>query len=185
MHGGEESNQMNLDSKKQYAKIATIPILALVLYAVFPRTESRQNSATHEKSNAQSSSDDDRSRNRVPNSTASLRPEKRTEWPVFDSSEILTIDPFDKGMIFPENAVSTTKESSSDSPQQKLVSSPLLSQQATKVSDVKIQAIFQSSRGIAALVDTKLIHVGDRLDDGTEVMEITPEQLIVVAPSVE
>jgi hypothetical protein len=184
MRWGEESNQMNLGSKKQYAKIAVIPILALVLYAVFPGKESRKNSATHEKSNAQSSSDD-RPRNRLPRLTTSMRTEKKTEWPVFDSSEILTIDPFDKGMIFPENAISTTKESSSDSPQQKLVSSPLLSQQTTKVSDVKIQAIFRSSRGIAALVDTRLIHVGDRLSDGREVVEITPEQLIVVVPKVD
>jgi hypothetical protein len=185
MHGGEESNQMNLGSKKQYAKIAAIPLLSLVLYAVFPRTESRQDSTTHEKSNAQSSSGDHRSRNRLPSSTTSLGKEKRTEWPNFSLSDISTIDPFDKGMIFPENAVSTTKESSSDSPQQKLVSSPLLSHQATKVSDVKIQAIFRSSRGIAALVDTRLIHVGDQLSDGTEVVEITPEKLIVVVPNVE
>jgi hypothetical protein len=176
---------MNLDSKKQYAKIAVIPILALVLYAVFPRTENRENSAAQVKNASQLSSVDNQSRIRVPNNTAALSKVKRTEWPNFSLSDISTIDPFDKGMIFPEHAVSTTKESSSDSPQQKLVSSPLLSQQATKVSDVKIQAIFRSSRGIAALVDTKLIHVGDRLDDGTEVMEITPEQLIVVAPSVE
>ena len=172
---------MNLANKKQYTKIAAIPVLALVLYFVFPRTE---NSATHAKNDAQSASLDDRTRIRVQNSTASLRKEK-TEWPNFNFSDVSTIDPFDKGMIFPESAASTTKESSSDSSQQKLVSSPLLTQQATKVSAVKIQAIFRSSRGIAALVDTRLIHVGDRLSDGTEVLEITPEQLIVVAPQME
>lgn len=107
------------------------------------------------------------------------------EWPVFDSSVILSIDPFDKGMIFPENAVNTAKESPADSSQHTLVSSPLLSQRATKVSDVKIQAIFRSSRGTAALVDSRLIQVGDRLNDGTEVVEITPEQLIVGVPRVE
>lgn len=176
---------MNLDSKKQYAKIAAIPILALVLYAVFPRTGTRENSATHEKDNSQSGSLDDRSRVRVPKSTASLGKEKRTEWPSFSSSDIATIDPFDKGMIFPENTGSTSDEMSSGLPQQKLVSSPSFTPPATKVSDLKIQAIFQSSRGIAALVDTRLIHVGDRLNDGTEVMEITPEQLIVGAPQME
>jgi hypothetical protein len=185
MHGGEESNQMNLDNKKQYAKIALIPMLALVLYAVFPRTENRENNAAQVKSASQLSRLDNHSRIRVPNSTAALSKEKSTEWPSFSLSDISTIDPFDKGMIFPENAVSTTKESSADSSQPTLVSSPLLSHRATKVSDVKIQAIFRSSRGIAALVETKLIHVGDRLDDGTEVMEITPEKLIVIVPQVE
>jgi hypothetical protein len=114
-----------------------------------------------------------------------MRKEKRPEWPIFDSSDILTIDPFDKSMIFPESAVSTTQDGPSDVSQQKLVSSPSLTQQATKVSGVKIEAIFRSSRGIAALVDTRLIQVGDRLNDGSEVIEITPEQLIVVVPKVE
>jgi hypothetical protein len=182
MRGGEESNQMNLRSNKQYAKIAAIPVLAIVLYTVFPRTEKV---ATLDKNDSQRGRLEDQTRVRVPNSTATMRKEKRPEWPIFDSSDILTIDPFDKRMIFPESAVSTTQDGPSDASQQKLVSSPSLTQQATKVSDVKIQAIFRSSRGIAALVDTRLIQVGDRLNDGSEVIEITPEQLIVVVPKVE
>jgi hypothetical protein len=173
---------MNFSSKKQYAMMAAIPILGVVLYAVFPRTEKV---ATNEKRNSQSDALDNPSRIPRQISTALLTKEKRPEWPVYSSTEISTIDPFDKGMIFRESAIRNPNEGSLDSSQQNLVSSSTLTQQATKVSDVKIQAIFRSSRGVAALVDTRLIHVGDRLNDGTEVTEITPEQLIVVVPKVE
>lgn len=172
---------MNATTMQRYAKIATIPVLALVLYCVLPRDK---NIATDNKANSPSDKVENRPARHGKYATADKTMAKKPEWPVYRALDIASTDPFDKTMIFPETVVHLDGKEPSDSSTQKLISSSTTTQ-TVKVSDVKIQAIFRSPKGFAALVDTRLIQVGDRLSDGAEVIEITPDNLIVAVPNMD
>ena len=172
---------MKTSKMQRYAKIASIPVLALVFYGVLPRDK---NIATNNKTSSPSDKVENRSASHAKFATAEKTMTKKPEWPVYRALDIASTDPFDKTMIFPESVVHLDGKEPSDSSTQKLISSSMTTQ-TVKVADVKIQAIFRSPKGFAALVDTRLIQVGDRLSDGAEVIEITPDHLIVAVPNMD
>ena len=104
----------------------------------------------------------------------------KQEWPEYQLSELGNVDPFDKRMIFPESAPKRIDPSDSD--KQTLVST-IGRSGASSLENIKVQAVFQSPKGIAALVGEHVIHVGDLLQDGTQVIGITPEHLILASPT--
>ena len=104
----------------------------------------------------------------------------KQEWPEFQLSELGNVDPFDKRMIFPESA--PKRSDTSDSDKQTLVST-IGRYGASSLENIKVQAVFQSPKGIAALVGEHVIHVGDLLQDGTQVIGITPEHLVLASPT--
>ena len=172
---------MNTSTMQRYAKIATIPVLALVFYAVLPRDKTID---PNNKTSSPSDKVEHRSASHTREAAADKTLKKKPEWPVYCSLDIATTDPNDKTMIFPATAIPLAGKEPSVSSPQKLISSATTTQ-TVKMSEVKIQAIFRSPKGIAALVDTRLIQVGDRLADGTKVIEITPDNLIVSVPNID
>jgi hypothetical protein len=47
----------------------------------------------------------------------------------------------------------------------------------------RLKAVYQSQNGPVALVDSKLVRVGDLLEDGSLVLEIHPRHLVLTAPT--
>ena len=162
-----------------YVKIGAIPVLLGFLYVVFPGKPPALDHLTSEP-------------NAVTIDTTSHAEGQKTSevdgigkilWPEFQFSELGNCNPFDRRTIFPELAARSTESESSASDRQSFVA--IHSQTiASKLDPLKVQAVFQSPQGIAALVGDRVFHVGDLLDDGTMVTSITPEQLIVALPSV-
>ncbi len=163
-----------------YVKVAMIPLLFGILYLVIRGARNEPSvvltaptNATPAISPAKGEQTQD-----TKESELSVKP----QWPKFTFSELANVDPFDRRMIFPDPLAKALPTDPNDSEKQLLVGSnrPL---SASLLESLKIHAIFQSPQGIAALVDERIIHIGDRLKDGTQVIGITPEQLIVESPT--
>lgn len=100
-------------------------------------------------------------------------------WPTISSSELENSDPFDRGMLFPDLPSPNALSTKDGVDQQVLVS---VGGSEVKTVETKIQAVFHSPVGIAAMVGDRVVHVGDQLADGRFVVGITAEQL-VLAPA--
>ncbi|HUP78264.1 MAG TPA: hypothetical protein VM260_06825 [Pirellula sp.] len=168
---------MNLKSNQSYLKIGMIPLFGGILYYVLSGNQSVPDITA------------DNAKNGIANSPAtgklSEKPDghdfvSKQEWPEFQLNGLENVDPFDKRMIFPESAPKFSD--SSDSDKQTLVST-ISRSGASRLENIKVQAVFQSPKGIAALVGEQVIHVGDLLQDGTQVIGITPEHLILASPT--
>ena len=162
-----------------YVKIGAIPVLLGIVYVVFP---GKPPALDHLASEPNAVAIDTTSHAEAQKTSEAERIGK-IRWPEFQLSDLKNCNPFDRRTIFPELAAKSTESESSASDRQSFVA--MQSQTITsKLEPLKVQAVFQSSQGIAALVGDRVFHVGDLLDDGTMVTSITPEQLIVALPGV-
>ena len=170
---------MKAKSTADYVKLGLIPLLLGVLYCVIPRdnketaaTESSQQSAA--KSNATAPREVQRTSTQVDITSLSA-------WPAFRSDDFADMDPFDRRMIVPEVLEPTVSNESSISDHEILVSNLARPEREP----LKIQAVFESPKGIVALVDDRVIQVGDQLEDGSKVIEITRDQIVVARTGIE
>ena len=168
-------------SKLDYLKIGMIPLLGGILYMVLPMNVNDPGATA---SNANPVADTVTPPKSKPNERSVVSEQvSTTKWPVFTLHEIENVDPFDRRRIFPELSPKAPTSDSTVSGFPSLVD--VLGVPSKKsLMPIKIQAVFQSPKGIAALVDERVLHIGDRLEDGTEVIDITPEQLIVAPMSI-
>ena len=157
-----------------------IPLLGGILYYVLIGTQSVPDEIATDPKNAVANSPAKGERSEKPDGRDF---DSRQEWPEFQLSELSNVDPFDKRMIFPESAPKASSNDPSDSDKQTLVST-IGRSGASRLENIKVQAVFQSPQGIAALVGEHVIHVGDLLQDGTQVIGITPEHLILASPTI-
>ena len=151
-------------------KIGMIPFLLGILYFVFPGKPSTPHGIAGEQKKEPTTGE------RIQRSEG-RETIVQAPWPEYHLGDLENVNPFDRSMIFPE----LSKEVASDamtSDRQSLVALHGLPA-ANKTEPLKVQAVFQSPQGIAALVGDRVIHIGDLLEDGTQVIGITPEQLVV------
>ncbi len=163
-----------------YMKIGVIPFLLGILYLTLSAKPPTQDALTSE-SKAATHGNPHHEAGKTSKGTGNS---KRIPWPEFELSDLKKCDPFDRHMIFPALATQSAESESKPINRQSLVathSQPFPS----KLEPIKVQAVFESPRGIAALVGDRVLHVGDQLSDGSQVMSITPEQLIVSSPGVD
>ena len=85
-------------------------------------------------------------------------------------------------MIFPEKEPANTDDSSSENDDRSLVSS--LEAKSKSTETLKVQVVFQTRTGISAMLDDRIIRVGDLLEDGRQVIQITPECLVLAPPTI-
>ncbi len=169
---------MNSQTAFAYIKIGMIPCLLGILYFVLPgKPPTPDGIATQQKSEPHG----------LPNSEPSQKSEgnesdAKAQWPAFQLSDLESVDPFDRRMIFPELSRTAASDPNAVDRQSLVAINSLPA--ASKSEPIKVQAVFQSPQGIAALVGDRVIHVGDQLADGTHVIGITPEQLVVAMPSI-
>ncbi len=168
-------------SKLDYLKIGMIPLLGGILYVVLP-TNAKEPGTTASNANPVADTVAD-TKSKANEHAVASEPASTTKWPTFTLRELENVDPFDRKRIFPELSPKAPTSDSVVSGFQSLVDAPGVASKKSPM-PIKIQAVFQSPKGIAALVGERVIHIGDRLEDGTEVIEITPEQLIVAPMSV-
>lgn len=163
-----------------YVKIAMIPLLLAILYWVF--SSNRTAPAVVGSVSADATSDFPTVKN-APKQDSKLKVlSSKVHWPEYSSNELVNVDPFDRRMIFPEPLAKAMPTNSNDSEKHLLVGSnrPL---SASPLESFQVQAVFQSPQGIAALIGERIIRIGDRLKDGTQVIGITPQQLTVESPT--
>jgi len=168
---------MNQKSNQSYLKIGLIPLFGGILYYVLPGKQFVSDETATDPKSAVANSPATGKRSEQPDGRDFV---SKREWPEFQLNELGNVDPFDKRMIFPESAPNFSDPSDSD--KQTLVST-IGRSGASRLENIKVQAVFQSPKGITALVGENVIHVGDLLQDGTQVNGITPEHLILASPT--
>jgi hypothetical protein len=168
-------------SKLDYLKIGMIPLLGGILYMVLPMNATDPGSTA---SKAPPVADRVTAPKSKPNERSMVIDSvSTTKWPVFTLGELENVDPFDRRRLLPDLSRKATTSDSAVSGFPSLVDAPGAPSKKSST-PIKIQAVFQSPKGIAALVGERVIHIGDRLEDGTEVIDITPEQLTFAPMSV-
>ena len=160
---------MKHSSRAKYIKIGMVPLLLGVLYFVIPARKSVPESDSTV----------------APTRTARIVANPKSDanglapkiaWPSIPLSELEGTDPFDRRILFPDLASHDKPSDGNNAGHQVLVRAEVSQDnQAPHI----IQAVFQSPTGIAALVGDRVIHVGDQLADGTLVLGITAEHLIL------
>ncbi len=156
-------------------KIGMIPFLLGILYFVFPGKPPTLDGNINESKTGPTESES----SRIPEVKELVA---KAQWPEYQLNDLKNVDPFDRSMIFPELSRSAASDPSALDRQSLVAINNSLA--ASKIEPIKVQAIFQSPQGIAALVGDRVVHVGDQLEDGTLVTEITSEQLVVAMPSI-
>lgn len=161
---------MNRQTAIGTIKIGMIPFLLGILYFVFPGKPSTPDGIAAEQKKEPTTGERIQSSEDRDTIVQAL-------WPEFHLGDLENVNPFDRSMIFPELS-KTVASDAMPLDRQSLVAINSLPA-ANKLEALKVQAVFQSPQGIAALVGDRVIHIGDLLEDGTQVIEITPEQLVV------
>ncbi len=151
-------------------KLLLIPLLLGTLYFVLPSKRKTPESESTVASAVSSV------RNELNPAVDTCSVGIKIDWPMISSSELENLDPFDRGMLFPELPSPNALSYKDGVDQQVLVS---VGGSEDKTVETKIQAVFHSRVGIAAMVGDRVVHVGDQLADGRLVVGITAEQLIL------
>ena len=166
---------MNQQTALGYIKIGMIPFLLGILYFAFPGKPPTPDGNAKEPKTGPTESEP----SRIPEGKELVA---KAQWPDYQLHDLENVDPFDRTMIFPE--LSKSAASGPLALDRHTLVAINNSPAASKMEPIKVQAIFQSPQGIAALVGDRVVHVGDQLEDGTLVTEITPEQLVVAMPCI-
>ena len=171
-----------------YVKLGLIPVLAGVLFLVLrpgatSSTISTTNIGPASPIVAAPTVEAETTNQQAEKSSSHLI--ARAPQPTFTAirhEDIAHIDPFDRRMIFPEKEPANTDDSSSENDDRSLVSS--LEAKSKSTETLKVQVVFQTRTGISAMLDDRIIRVGDLLEDGRQVIQITPECLVLAPPTI-
>lgn len=169
---------LNRMSLKQRVYVASIPILVGILVLQLRRpdqTDSMDEPATAGVSAVES-------KRSSGNDSADLRSaSSHSQWPVFGRVTETPFNPFSRDILFPKTNVTSRNSSDVAGAAPQLVSTKVTSS-AEALGPVR--AVYQSGSSTVALVGDRLIKVGDRLEDGSVVLEITTEKIVLSNPSV-
>lgn len=104
----------------------------------------------------------------------------RSAWPVFQLEQIRGADPFGRQAL------------NLDGPTSNLLSGPSMSDASTPTMERRpsqpetqvrpVQAVFESPQGRAALIDHRLVRIGDQLPDGSHVLDISEAGIVLSVP---
>ncbi len=171
-------NQKSYD----FVKVAVIPLLLAILYMVF--SYNRTAPVVIGSGPADAPADLPTAKSQPKLDAKLIVLSSKVQWPEFSFTELVNLDPFDRRMIFPEPLAKAMPTDPNDSEKHLLIGSnrPL---SASPLASFQVQAVFQSPQGIAALIGERIIRIGDRLNDGTHVIGITPQQLTVESPTTQ
>ena len=173
---------MNMNKKASAIniKLALIPILGGILYAVLPGDFLSSRSNLPESATGRDANDATKSVTDLPKPKSSMTEKVGStakDWPMFSEGNLEGVDPFDRRRVFPE-VVPTPIESQASLREGVLVSN-VEKAIATRLAPSQIKAIFQSPMGNTALIGDRVVRIGDRLDDGAVVINISPEEVVI------
>lgn len=167
----------------QLVKLSLIPVLGVVLHHVLPSEPMPSKQSGLEpagKSDSIAVTKPGSTSETLNNDMAAKDGLATTEWPKFSLRQLEGIDPFDRRRVFPELTPTPTLVDPTQH-EELLISTSVVSAR-NRLEPSKIKAVFQSPFGNAALIGERVVRIGDRLEDGSEVISITPEELIVSSP---
>ena len=164
------------------AKIALIPVLAGILYLVLPKSSTKDKAGAATPTKVATESHRHKRTIRPPNPEAHAK--EPIVWPEIRLEDLSGADPFDRRRMFPEQAIDPA--SATDIEKETFVSlNGEAGENASPFKTIAIQAIYESPQGVIAIIDGRMIHVGDRLEDGREVVGIYSDHIQVTTQSID
>jgi hypothetical protein len=104
----------------------------------------------------------------------------RPAWPIFQLEQIRGVDPFDPQRLIIDGLTANLFGESGQADAPAPPSGLQVKQPETRVRPV--QAVFESPRGKSALIDQRLVNVGDQLPDGSQVLDISTDGIVLAVP---
>ncbi len=154
----------NNENNRKILRFALIPILGLMLVAVlfWPKAEKQTNHAAPDAHSILVSK-------RL--SSPLLEPAK-FQWPTVNINEVIAFDPFDpaRAQAIGEIAADATGGN---------VESGLNENSMQQSSLGKLQAVYIDAFGATAILDSRVVHVGDHLPGFGRVVTITGREIVV------
>ena len=171
-----------------YVKLGLIPVLAGILYVVVrggatPTADDTTNLGPASKKTP-TLTVETKTPNQIDESAVLplMASDLQPTLPLIRLDDIADVDPFDRKMIFPPNELTSNLDPDIKNEEQSLVSS--LGAKKRSAEELKLKVVFQTRSGISAMLDDRIIRVGDTLEDGRQVIEITPKSLILASPPI-
>ena len=168
-------------------KIALIPLLTIVLvWNLSPGDQEPLEAATAaEKTAAENTAAENTAEAASTASLDSVREEPGRNfrhfdtkpWPAVDSQSIAEFDPF---ALAGELAQRSTLPSAVEKPLAAAIDEDLTAQQIEEtLSNLQLQGILNGSNGPAALVNSRIVRIGDEIKPGLRVVEITSAGIVM------
>ena len=108
-----------------------------------------------------------------------VAPEK-CNWPTYSADQVEHLNPFDRTRLIPPKETETVSTPDhSDATQWVSALAPPIE---STLGDVK--AIYRTPSGTVAIVGERHVRVGDILDDGSKVLAIHIDQIVIESPSI-
>ena len=112
-------------------------------------------------------------------SGTAVSPEKRN-WPTYSADQIEHFNPFDRKRLIPSTETEATSTPDTMGATQLVTSSTPPIERT--LGDVK--AIYRTSSGTVAIVGDRHVRVGDFFNDGSKVLAIHIDQIVIESPSI-
>lgn len=154
-----------------YIKLGMIPLLGFVFYSVLP-SRKNQNAGVNDAKTTEVSQRSSKTKGAI------LDDSNKITWPDFSTEDLQGSNPFDRRRVFPEPIQINSENPGSGL----LVNLGLVSPPKESLA---VQAVYQTPQGVAALVGGRVVHIGDRFEDGREVVGITTTEIQIAMPKVD
>ncbi len=173
----------SLRAIQQPARIALIPILLAVLAGTLHWSSNGDEIASNDSTGTEIDSDaTSTSKDSVPQATVDPTFERRRK----------TLATIGLGDILEHNPFALPQESGSllkPEPNESIVKQDQVDQKRRRIEEVvrkilseKIDLVFQDEHGTAARLGTRIVHVGEELEEGIRIVEITLQGLVLQVP---
>lgn len=164
-------------------KRVLIPVLTLVLLFVLFRTDDSEPSETSE---AESTTEAENSpvETTAPDSGFDM-PAVVRRWPQVELPALLKFDPFTlpAALRISSQAASVNEKPASDVQEQeeaeRQIERERLVARAAALLQKNVSVVYQNESGTVALIDSRPVRVGDQLEEGIRIVEISPKGIVL------
>lgn len=117
-------------------------------------------------------------------SSVSMQRTQKT-WPVIGLASILKHDPFALEPLLANRTLGVLSQEGPQQNQETTVSSyqkehiKRLKERIATLQQKQVSVVFQSESGTAAIIDSKIVHEGDLLEDGVRIVEIRSDGIVL------
>ncbi len=160
-------------------KIALVPVLAIVLAwnLLIPSKQPLDAAATEQTASEVAASET--SDEIVPTKPMKVLQQDQRAWPTISADTIAEFDPFALSGELAQRSIATLPVIASAAPVTDADAAQKQQQIKEAVARLNVQGIFKGSNGPAALVDSRIVRIGDEIEPGLRIVQITASGIVV------
>lgn len=160
-------------------KIALVPVLAIVLVWNLASPSKQPLDAATDEQTASDVVAPETSAEVVTATLLKQRHLQQPDWPTVDARTIAEFDPFALSGELAERSIATPPVVEAAEPVAAAEAAQKQQQIEEAIARLNVQGIFKGSNGPAALVDSRIVRIGDEIEPGLRIVEITASGIVV------